>query len=215
MPYPRIHRMLPGLFGICLCTLLLNGCSLIFPPRIDTYALHVDPLTGSEIDSSFTGTIWLREFDIVDEFNTNRFVYRDPNTQRIHASKHFEWPGMASDAAGNLAFRYLSQRFAGHVQLSITPPADYIIEGRVEDMSIDRNGTKAPQTVSFELYYEIEQKSGQSYSNSLAVRDTAIVKVAGQKKENVANAMALAIQTVARRIGDHLLAVSEARTRRK
>jgi hypothetical protein len=215
MPHDRKQRVFPGFPGICVCAALINGCSLIFPPRVDTYALHTDALTGSEIESSFTGMIWLREFDIVDEFNTNKFIYRDAETHRLNASPHYEWAGMASDVAGDLAFRCLSQRFAGHVQLSITPPADYVIEGKVQDMSVDRNGTASPQSVSFELYYQIEQNDGHTYSNCIATRDTAVVQVPGQKDENVANAMALAIQTVTRRIGDHLLSVARSRSQRK
>jgi hypothetical protein len=202
----------PVLIAGCICSVVQMGCSLIFPPRIDTYALHPDLAAESSADS-FNGMIWLREFDISDEFNTNKFMSRDPISHQLTASKNYEWAGMASDVAGDLAFRCLSQRFAGHVQISITPPADFVIEGRVEDMSINNNGTESPYSVSFELYYQIEEKTGQSYVSRVAMRDTAVVQVPEHRGEHVANAMAQAIQTVTRRMGDTLVSVARARHR--
>jgi hypothetical protein len=82
-------------------------------------------------------------------------------------------------------------------------------------MSIDNAGTESPHSVSFELYYQIEEKTGQSYVSRVAMRDTAVVPVPDQRGENVANAMAQAIQTVTRRMGDTLVSVARARNRAK
>lgn len=187
---------------------LVPGCALLFPPHVSVFGLQPTQPSSLEIDSTFRGTIWVEDFDNTGEFNTDRFVYRFPGTSAVSASRHHAWPGFASDVARDFVARNLSERFSGHVQEAMTPPADYLIEATVEDMSIVCDADRKMIRASFELSYQISRKTGTSYQCSATGCDTASVAITRQDAASAAGAMADAIMTVSRHIGDRLVADS-------